>query len=54
LRTVFEEHRLFIPGRYVALVDDLNEFSFKNGSGVYVLALAIAVDLCLNQKVHPI
>lgn len=45
LRSVFEQHRLLISGRYATLIEDLREFSYRKPSSGYVLALAIAVDL---------
>ena len=46
LRGVFEQNKLLISGRYAALIEDLREFSYRKPFSGYVLALAIAVDLC--------
>lgn len=48
LRSVFEQHRLLISGRYATLIKDLQEYSYRKPSSGYVFALAIAVDLCLS------
>lgn len=48
LRSVFEQHRLLISGRYATLIEGLRQFSYRKPSSGYVLALAIAVDLCLD------
>lgn len=45
LRGVLEEHALAVPNRYVKLVEELLDYSFKNPSSGYVYALALAVDL---------
>ena len=44
LRSVLEQRRLLISSRYVGLIDDLCEYSYRQPSNGYVLALAIAVD----------
>jgi len=48
LRGVFAEHRLGIPRRYAGLIENLWKYGYRKPSGGYVLALAIAVDLCSN------
>jgi hypothetical protein len=48
LRGVLEQRRLMISSRYVGLIDDLCEYSYRKPSNGYVLALAIAVGLCFN------
>jgi len=48
LRSVFKQNKLLISGRYTALIKDLREFSYRKPSSGYVLALAIAVNLCLD------
>ena len=45
LRGVLEEHALAVPNRYVKLVEELLDHSYKNPSSGYVYALALAVDL---------
>lgn len=46
LRSIFEQRRLSISSRYASLIEDLWEYSYRKPSSGYVLALAIAVDLC--------
>jgi hypothetical protein len=48
LRSVFEQRGLSISSRYASLIEDLWEYSYRKPSSGYVLALAIAVDLCSN------
>jgi hypothetical protein len=48
LRSVLERHKLLISSRYATLIEDLLKYSYRKPSSGYVLALAIAVDLCLN------
>lgn len=48
LRGVFAEHRLRIPRRYAGLIDDLWKYGYRRPSSGYVLALAIAINLCSN------
>ncbi len=48
LRAVLERRGLVASGRYVSLLEDLWEYSYRNASSGYTLALAIAVDLCLG------
>jgi hypothetical protein len=48
LRNVFEQHGLSISSRYASLIEDLWDYSYRKPSSGYVLALAIAVDLCFN------
>ena len=48
LRSVIEQHKLLISSKYASLIEDLWEYSYRKPSSGYVLALAIAVDLCLN------
>lgn len=48
LRFILEQRKLAISGRYVSLIEDLWEYSYRNYSGGYALALAIATDLYLS------
>jgi len=48
LRNVLNQRGLVIPSRYASLISELWDYSYKNPSSGYVLALAIAVDLCLR------
>ncbi len=48
LRSVLEQHKLLISSRYGTLIKDLREYNYRKPSSGYVLALAIAVDLCLK------
>jgi hypothetical protein len=47
LRSALEKHLLVVPIRYVKLVEELLDYSYKNPSTGYVIALALAVDLAL-------
>ena len=49
LREVLGQHKLLIPKRYVKLIEELLDYSYKKPSSSYVLALAIAVDLYLRE-----
>jgi len=49
LRDTVERHELAVPGRYVKLVEELLDFSFKNASSGYVLALALAVETLVKK-----
>jgi len=48
LRDVLKRRKLLIPKRYVKLIEELLDYSYKKPSSAYVSALAIAVDLCLK------
>jgi len=48
LRIILEQRKLAISGRYVSLLEDLWEYSYRNPSSGYALALAIAADMCLS------
>ena len=48
LRQVLEQQRLRIPRRYTSLIQELREYGYRKPSSGYVLALALAVDCCLN------
>ncbi|MEM2970557.1 MAG: hypothetical protein QXR63_06450 [Candidatus Bathyarchaeia archaeon] len=48
LRETLERRKLLIPKRYVKLVEELFDYSYKKPSSGYVTALAIAVEL--SQK----
>ncbi|MGC9346190.1 MAG: hypothetical protein ACP5ER_05320 [Candidatus Bathyarchaeales archaeon] len=48
LREVLGQHKLLIPKRYVKLIEELLDYSYKKPSSGYVLALAIAVNLAFH------
>jgi len=45
LRRAFEQHKLWIPGRYVELIEDLCDYGYRKPSNGYVMALALAMNL---------
>lgn len=49
LRGILEQHKLLIPKRYVKLIEELLDYSYKKPSSTYVSALATAVDLCQKE-----
>lgn len=49
LRSVLEKRKLAVPNRYLKLVEEMLDYSYKNPSSGYVHALALAVDLALPQ-----
>jgi hypothetical protein len=49
LRSVLEKRKLAIPNRYVKLVEEMLDYSYKNPSSGYVHTLALAVDLAQPQ-----
>lgn len=49
LREILRQRKLLIPKKYVKLIEELLDYSYKKISSAYVLALAIAVDLCLKD-----
>lgn len=48
LRALLEKGKLVFSSKHVNLLDDLREYSYGKYSEGYVLALAIAVDLCFS------
>jgi hypothetical protein len=49
LRETLKQHKVLIPKKYVKLIEELLDYSYKKPSSGYVLALAIAVDLCQKE-----
>jgi len=49
LRNIIEKHALMVPNRYVKIVEELLDYSYKNPSSGYTHALALAVDLASPQ-----
>ena len=50
LRSALEKHTLKVPNRYVKLIEELLDHSYKNPSSGYVYALALAVDLATQKS----
>ena len=50
LRNSLEKHTLKVPNRYVKLIEELLDHSYKNPSSGYVYALALAVDLATQKR----
>ena len=50
LRGALEKHTLKVPNRYVKLIEELLDHSYKNPSSGYVYALALAVDLATQKR----
>jgi len=50
LRSVLEKRLLVIPRKYLPLVEELLDFSYRNPSSGYALALALAVELALLKS----
>ncbi len=48
LRNVLGKQALKVPSRYVKLIEEILDYSYKNPSSGYVHALALAVDLATN------